>query len=288
MTLRGIRNPLRCPMRGLLILSAVAAACAQGEKKPHIVYLVIDDWGWANFAPHRAKNATGNTEFPTPNLAQLALEGVLLERTYGHKFCGPSRASIQTGRNPIHVTVLDNALPQHNPRDPMGGFQGIPRNMTGVAAKLKGAGYSTHMVGKWHCGLATHDHIPHGRGYDTSLNYMDAANDCKSARNKSCPISALQPLLTARSPPPPAFCDTDWTQQYSSCLDKSGTHPTLTDLWDTTLPAWGQNNSWKCGQGSQGIKNCTWEDDMLQARLLCVLSEAHASPPFTLPHFVTF
>ena len=32
-------------------------------------------------------------------------------------------------------------------------------------------------VGKWHAGMATPDHTPLGRGYDTSLIYFDAAND---------------------------------------------------------------------------------------------------------------
>ena len=110
---------------------------------------MIDDWGWANFAPHRAAGLPGNEEFLTPNLAALAGEGVLLNRLYAHKFCGPSRAAIQSGRLPIHVTVLDDNLADHNPKDPIGGFQGIPRNITGVAQKLKGAGYATHMVGKF-------------------------------------------------------------------------------------------------------------------------------------------
>ena len=71
---------------------------------------VVDDWGWANFAPHRAPGLPGNNEFLTPNLAALAGEGVLLNRLYAHKFCGPSRAAIQSGRLPIHVTVLDDNL----------------------------------------------------------------------------------------------------------------------------------------------------------------------------------
>lgn len=67
-----------------------------------------------------------------------------------HKFCGPSRAALQSGRLPIHVTVLDNPLDSVNPKDPVGGFQGIPRNMTGIASKMKQAGYSTHAYGSVH------------------------------------------------------------------------------------------------------------------------------------------
>ena len=63
-----------------------------------------------------------------------------------------------------------NAAPEvHNPADPVSGFAGIPRNMTGVAEIMKGAGYSTHMIGKWDTGMATPQHTPWGRGYDTTL-----------------------------------------------------------------------------------------------------------------------
>ena len=34
-----------------------------------------------------------------------------------------------------------------NASDPVSGFQGIPRNMTVIAAKLKEAGYATHHIG---------------------------------------------------------------------------------------------------------------------------------------------
>lgn len=104
------------------------------------------------------------------------------------------------------------------------------------------------MVGKWHCGHATEDHIPAGRGYETSLNYMDAANDY-------------------------------WNNQFSSCLDKQG-NPTLTDLWDTRGPAVGQNASWACSQTRQA--GCTWEDDVLLARLLKTITAHNATEPLFL------
>ena len=59
----------------------------------------------------------------------------------------------------------------------MSGFAAIPRNMTGMATKLKSAGYSTHQVGKWDAGMGTLDHTPKGRGYDTSFGYFHHAND---------------------------------------------------------------------------------------------------------------
>ena len=41
-----------------------------------------------------------------------------------------------------------------------------------IAEKLKGVGYATHHVGKWHVGSATDGHIPGGRGFDTSLGFF--------------------------------------------------------------------------------------------------------------------
>ena len=51
-----------------------------GPPRPHIAYLLVDDWGWANFGPHRVNNTSGNDEFETPNLAALAQEGIMLNR----------------------------------------------------------------------------------------------------------------------------------------------------------------------------------------------------------------
>ena len=53
-------------------------------------------------------------------------------------------------------------------------------------------------------------------------------------------------------------------------------------MWDTTQPAYGLNNSWRCGQASQGVKNCTWEDDLLQARLLSTIAAHDAAQPLFL------
>jgi hypothetical protein len=59
----------------------------------------------------------------------------------------PSRSALQSGRNPYHVNNL-NAKPDiSNPDDPVSGFAGIPRNMTGIATKLKAAGYATAAFG---------------------------------------------------------------------------------------------------------------------------------------------
>ncbi len=66
----------------------------------------------------------------------------------------------------------------------------MARNMTGLATKLKAAGYATHMVGKWDAGMATGDHTPAGRGYDTSLIYFHHANGQRTTlRPHRCTIN---------------------------------------------------------------------------------------------------
>lgn len=142
--------------------------------KPHVIMLLADDFGWANAGWHRPDHIN---EVQTPNMNSLVAKGIELDRAYSFKFCSPTRCSLQSGRLPTHVNVLNDDMVIYNPKDPVSGFAGIPRNMTGMAEHMKAAGYATHQTGKWDAGMATPEHTPQGRGYDTSLGYFHHAND---------------------------------------------------------------------------------------------------------------
>ena len=76
------------------------------------------------------------------------MSGLRLESHYVYNWCSPTRSSFLSGRLPIHVNDAPNLTPINtNPNDTISGFQGIPRNMTVIAEKMKEAGYSTHHVG---------------------------------------------------------------------------------------------------------------------------------------------
>ena len=151
---------------------------------PHIVFVMVDDWGWANVGYHRDPSTK---EVVTPNFDSLVKQGLELDQHYAYQYCSPSRSAFLTGRLPTHVndkngplyTYCPQLLYTYNPNDPISGFAGIPRisNMTGIATRLREAGYSAHMVGKWHAGGATADHIPTGRGFESSFGYINGMND---------------------------------------------------------------------------------------------------------------
>ena len=173
--------------------------------KPHIVFVLVDDWGWANVGYHR-KVAT--KEVVTPNFDRLCKqEGLELDQHYAFKFCSPSRCSLLSGRLPAHVNIINLAMSYTNHKDPVSGFAGIPRNMTCVAEKLATTGYQCHQVGKWDAGMATWEHTPKGRGFHTSLNYFHHDNDYYTEY-------VADPI-----------------QIFPSCEHN------ITDLWDTDKPA---------------------------------------------------
>ena len=153
-----------------LAVSSAASVTSAATAKPHVFLLLVDDWGWANVGMHALAGA--EREVVTPNIDAVVASGVELTRGYAYRFCSPSRSALNSGRLPVHVNT-QNAMPDvHNPSDPLGGFAGIPRNMTGLGSVMKEGGYFTAQVGKWDAGMATYDHTPHGRGYDFSLAYF--------------------------------------------------------------------------------------------------------------------
>jgi len=132
-----------------LLLSAVAALAAD---KPNIIVVLADDLGNADLGYRGSK-------IKTPNLDKLANTGVRLESYYGQQLCTPARAALMTGRYPMrHGLQTFVIFPGHK--------YGLPTDEVTLPQALKGAGYSTWMVGKWHLGHADKQYWPQNRGFD--------------------------------------------------------------------------------------------------------------------------
>ena len=130
--------------------------------------------GWANVGWNREVKTR---EVVTPNLDALVSQGIELEQFYTFKYCSPTRSALQSGRNPIHVNVL-NTLDAYNPNSTdSAGVSGVALNFTTLPEKMRLAGYVPHAVGKWDVGGATLRQTPAGRGYESWLGYWSACNE---------------------------------------------------------------------------------------------------------------
>src|SRR5689334_8097678 len=124
--------------RGFLA-AAAAASLARGQARPpNIVFIYCDDLGYGDIGPY-------GSNIRTPNLDRMAAEGVRFTQFYSaNPVCSPSRAALLTGRYPTRVGV-QRVL---NPNDTIG----LSLSETTIAQMLKGAGYRTMCIGKWHLG----------------------------------------------------------------------------------------------------------------------------------------
>ncbi|CAJ1426803.1 unnamed protein product [Effrenium voratum] len=185
--------------KSLLFFCALGLASA--KSKPHILFLLADDLGWANIGYHRTGAQTdekqGALEVQTPVIDQLVAEGVALDRHYAYRICGPARSALLSGRQAPHVLVKNVAVTAQNRADPVSGYAGIPRNMTGMGVKVKEGGYRTHYTGKWDAGMATPEHTPFGRGFETSFLYFQHANDYWNKKTGIQATGEITPCLNA-------------------------------------------------------------------------------------------
>ena len=159
---------------------AAAAAAADSTSKPNILLIYTDDHGWADLGAQGV-----DTDIRTPNLDQLARDGVRFARGYvSAPQCVPSRAGVITGRYQQRFGVEDN------------GKGPLPLAQLTIAERLKSAGYVSGQVGKWHLDIGgdrrqkggkamriQRDHMPHGQGFDEywcgSLRQYHASHDLK-------------------------------------------------------------------------------------------------------------
>ena len=145
----------------LTVMSLAGAVNGPPPVKPNLVFVFVDDWGFSDVGFR-------NPKVKTPNFDDLAKTGLILNRHYVYMYCSPSRASLLTGRWPYHV---------HQWNVQRDAEVGTNINMTMLPAKLKKAGYSTHMVGKWHQGFFDPAYLPVNRGFDSSSGFLSSGED---------------------------------------------------------------------------------------------------------------
>lgn len=139
------------------------ATCAADRAAcPNILLIVGDDMGYADVGFHGCK------DIPTPNLDSLAASGVRFTSGYvSGPYCSPTRCGLMTGRYQQRIGHEFN---------PSGAESGMPTTATTLADRLKGAGYATALVGKWHLGSAPQFH-PQQRGFEEFYGFLEGAHD---------------------------------------------------------------------------------------------------------------
>lgn len=140
----------------LVFFSALAlAGCRSPQDRPNIILCMADDLGWGDVAYN------GHPSIKTPNLDQMAAEGIRFDRFYsGSSVCSPTRGSCLTGRNPYRYGIF-SANKGH-----------LQEEEVNLAEVLKEAGYATGHFGKWHLGTLDPEFSGKGPGRHPEKNYM--------------------------------------------------------------------------------------------------------------------
>ena len=140
----------------LCSVSPVHGQSAQpAASRPNVLLIMTDDMGYGDLGSYGAR------DIRTPNIDSLARDGVRLTDFYANgSTCTPTRAGLITGRYQQRY-ALENPLGNAK----MVGEQGLVATGRSLPQLLKGGGYSTGLVGKWHLGYLP-QHSPGRHGFD--------------------------------------------------------------------------------------------------------------------------
>ena len=149
-----------------LWLSVIVISSSVAAPSPNIIFILTDDQGYGDLGVFfQNSRAAGKAAFATPQLDQMAAQGMRLRHHYtGAPVCAPARASLLMGQHQGHCGVRDNQFDK-----------ALPDNHT-LATTLRQAGYRTACIGKWGLqGSAASNYPGHPlrRGFDDFFGYLE-------------------------------------------------------------------------------------------------------------------
>jgi arylsulfatase A-like enzyme len=134
--------------------------------RPNFVFILADDLGYADLGCY------GGRQPCSPNLDHMATEGLRFTDGYANSsVCSPTRFALATGRWQHRLRGgADEPIAGRSPE------LGLPPEHPTLASLLRGAGYTTALIGKWHLGHPPH-FGPLKSGYDEFFGPMGGAVD---------------------------------------------------------------------------------------------------------------
>lgn len=120
-----MRYKIISPLSLLLIITLSFSCKGPADQNPNIILIMVDDLGFSDFGCYGG-------EILTPNIDQLAQNGLRFTQFYNTAKCHSSRISLLTGLYPTQA-----------------GDESLSRAVT-IAQVLESRGYFTSMSGKWH------------------------------------------------------------------------------------------------------------------------------------------
>jgi arylsulfatase A-like enzyme len=175
---------------------------------PNVLMIVVDDLGIDHLDWHPVGVLAGNPA-PTPFLSSLAQGGLVFTRAYSNPICGPTRATLLTGRHPFRHGLGGNPK-QSEPQ--------LALSEATLPEQLALAGYATGGFGKWHVSLDRDDPnlqgFQHydgmitglkGASYYSWLRVVNGSGFTETGYNTTVTTDAAMQWIAARNPRKPWF-----------------------------------------------------------------------------------
>ncbi len=183
---------MRCFLGVLSLFSLLAGVpptwAAEQSRRPNIVVILSDDMGFSDLGCYGG-------EIRTPNLDQLAANGVRFTQFYNTARCCPTRASLLTGLYP-HQAGIGHMM-EDKGKDAYRGD--LNRRCLTIAEVLRPAGYRNYAVGKWHVTRHTgpngpKHNYPLQRGFDRYYGTITGAGSFFDPQTLTRDNQAISPF----------------------------------------------------------------------------------------------
>lgn len=154
------------------VAGVVSNLPVEAATRPNILFILADDLGWGDLSCY------GRPDYRTPNLDRLANQGMRFTNAYSAApVCTPTRVGFLTGRYPARLPVgLMEPITERKELGELVKTIGLSPDHPTVSSLIKGAGYDTALIGKWHLGYLP-VFGPLKSGFDEFFGIMSGAGD---------------------------------------------------------------------------------------------------------------